>query len=143
MTAAVMYTLFADLILIVHFLIVIFIVGGLAAIIAGHPLNWAWIYQPYFRWGHLGAISVVVLQTWLGRLCPLTSWEQALRDQAGQDSYSVSFVQHWLHRLLFFEADMWAFGTAYTLFGALVLYYWLRDRMRIRTAGANSPGRQT
>ncbi|MGH8078565.1 MAG: DUF2784 domain-containing protein, partial [Lysobacter sp.] len=59
-----------------------------------------------------------------GALCPLTTWEQALRRRAGHDTYDESFIEHWLSRLIFFEAPWWAFVAAYTAFALLVLLTW-------------------
>ena len=36
----------------------------------------------------------------------------------------VSFVQHWLHRLIFYQAEAWVFTLSYTVFGALVILAW-------------------
>jgi hypothetical protein len=47
-----------------------------------------------------------------------------LRLKAGGEVYSGSFIAHWLHRLLYFDAPPWVFGLCYTLFGALVLASW-------------------
>jgi len=118
--------------LVIHFAFVAFVVGGLAAILAGRFAGWPWIRNSLFRNAHLVAIGVVVLQAWLGRRCPLTSWEAALRLRAGQAVYEETFIQHWLHRVLFFDAPTWVFGTIYTLFGALVLLVWWLDRRELR-----------
>ena len=64
---------------------------------------------------------VVAAQAWLGILCPLTAWENELREMAGESPYSGGFVQHWVHQLIFIEAPGWVFTLAYTLFGAAVL----------------------
>jgi polyferredoxin len=69
---------------------------------------------------------VVVLQAWLGELCPLTILESWLRVRAGQHGYPAGFIAHWLHRLLYWEAPLWVFGLAYSAFGALVLLAWWR-----------------
>ena len=122
----------ADAVLVIHFAFVAFVVGGLIAILAGKLAGWSWIKHPAFRNAHLVAIGVVVLQAWLGQRCPLTSWETDLRVRAGQAVYEETFVQHWLHRVLFFDAPMWVFVVIYTLFGALVLALWLLDRRGLR-----------
>ena len=80
----------------------------------------------------LGKIAVIALQAWMGRLCPLTTWEQALRNRAGQDTYGESFIQHWLSRLIFFDAPWWAFVFAYTAFAGLVAWCWWRWPPRAR-----------
>ena len=69
-------------------------------------------------------MGVVALQAWLGALCPLTVWEQALRRRAGETTHAGSFIEHWLSRLIFFEAPWWVFVAAYTAFAMLVLLLW-------------------
>lgn len=113
--------LLADLLLVLHAAIVLFVVGGFLAILAGAALRWRWIRNPWFRLAHLATIAFVVVQTWLGELCPLTVWEQALRHRAGQPAYEGSFIAHWLDRLLYVEAPWWVFVMAYTLFALAVL----------------------
>ncbi len=120
----------ADALLTLHTLFVVFVVGGLALILSGGALAWAWVRNPWFRLAHLLAITVVVLQAWAGKICPLTTWEMALRRQAGQSTYHESFISHWLGRLLYYEAAPWVFVVLYTAFGLLVLasWWWVRPR---------------
>ena len=94
-------------------------------IVLGWCLDWNWTRSFWFRWGHLATVSVIILQSWLGELCPLTVWEQRLRQLAGVEAYSGSFVAHWLHKIMFWEAPHWLFLTIYTLFGAAVLLSFL------------------
>jgi hypothetical protein len=56
-----------------------------------------------------------------GITCPLTEWENALRRQAGEATYSGSFLGRLAHDLLFFEAPAWVFSLAYLLFFLAVL----------------------
>ncbi len=116
-----MISLAADLLLILHFAFVIFVVGGLALVWIGGFLQWAWVRNRWFRTAHLGAIGLVVAQSWLGILCPLTRWEMQLREKAGESTYEGSFVSHWLGEILYIEAPWEAFLIAYTIFGLLVL----------------------
>jgi hypothetical protein len=51
----------------------------------------------------------------------LTIWENDLRTRAGQDAYAESFIQHWLQHLMYYEAELWLFGVAYTVFAVLIL----------------------
>jgi hypothetical protein len=122
------YAALADVILIVHALFVAFVVFGLVAIVMGHWLGWAWVRNLRFRIAHLVAIGIVVAQAWAGVLCPLTIWESALRRAAGQSGYAGSFIQHWLHRILFYQAEDWVFTVVYTLFGAAVVASWFVAR---------------
>jgi hypothetical protein len=118
--------LIADLILVLHVAIVAFAVLGQLLFMAGGMRGWAWVRTPWVRLAHLALIGFVVAQSWLGEICPLTIWEQALRLQAGQASYGGSFIEHWLSRLIFFNAPAWVFVAAYTAFSALVLLSWWR-----------------
>jgi len=116
--------IFADALLILHTILVAFVILGLVATFAGYFLNWRWVRNYWFRLSHLAVIAIVVLQSWLGVLCPLTSWEMALRAKAGEAGYEGSFIQHWLQSILYYSAPDWVFILAYTVFGALVLISW-------------------
>ena len=120
------YSHFADLVLLIHFAIVLFVVGGLLLIVLGNFLRWSWVNHWWFRAMHLLAISVVVLESWLGIECPLTTLENWLRLQAGQGVYQGSFIQHWVHGVMFYQAPGWVFALAYTLFGLAVVTAWWR-----------------
>jgi hypothetical protein len=118
------YPLLADVVLFLHFGVVVFVVGGLAVVIAGNLRGWRWVNGWLFRFAHLSAVSVVTAQAWLGKLCPLTTLESWLRVQAGSPSYAKSFMEHWVQRIIFYEAPFWVFTMAYTIFGLLVLVAW-------------------
>ena len=120
------YSHFADAVLLIHFAIVLFVVGGLLLIILGNFLRWPWVNRWWFRALHLLAITVVVVESWLGIECPLTTLENWLRMQAGQGVYLGSFIQHWVHGVLFYQAPGWMFALAYTLFALAVVVAWWR-----------------
>ena len=78
--------------------------------------------NPWFRGAHLLAMAVVVAESVFGIVCPLTKWEVALRVKAGEDpEYAGSFIQHWVHRVMFFEISERTFTTIYVLFFALIV----------------------
>ena len=114
----------ADAMLAMHVGVVAFVVLGEVLILVGGRRGWRWVRQFTLRLVHLLLMVFVAAQAWLGALCPLTVWEQALRNRAGRASYSVSFIEHWLSRVIFFEAPWWTFVTAYTAFALLVLLTW-------------------
>ena len=134
-----MTMLMADTILLAHFGFIIFVIGGLACIIIGHLRNWPWVRNFYFRICHLLAIGFVVIQSWVGQLCPLTHWENALREQAGQAGYSQSFVEHWLSKLVYIDAPPWVFIAANSLFGTLVLASWFMVKPERHTTATEAP----
>ncbi len=126
------FLVFADLLLVLHTMLVAFVILGLVATFVGHFLGWQWVRNFWFRLSHLSVIGIVVLQSWLGVLCPLTAWEMALRAKAGEAGYEGSFIQHWLQSILYYSAPDWVFILAYTVFGALVLASWYLVRPRRR-----------
>lgn len=128
----------ADAILLVHALFVAFVVGGQVAVLIGWVRGWGWVRNRWFRGIHLAVIAYIVIQTWLGRLCPLTVWEGELRRAAGQAHYGESFIGYWVGELLFLDLPWWVFTVAYTAFGALVVVSWVHFPPRRRAA---RPGR--
>ena len=122
--SAVPYQFFADVVLLLHFGVVLFVIGGLVLVVAGNLSGWRWVNGLWFRLVHIAAIVVVVAQVWLGQLCPLTTLESWLRMRARSPAYSKGFIEHWVQRILFYEAPFWVFTLAYTVFGLLVLAAW-------------------
>ena len=132
MNDAGLYSLLADTILVIHFAFVVFVLFGFMLILVGLLARWSWIHNRRFRIAHLAAIGIVVLQAWFGQLCPLTVWENSLRRQAGESGYTETFVEHWLHEVLFYQAEPWIFTTIYTCFGVLVVLVWFLGRRNRR-----------
>ena len=113
-------SLAADLTLIAHTAFIVFVVGGQGLILAGWMLRWRWPRNLPFRLAHTGAIALVVLESWLGIMCPLTWLEFRLRGAAGSPVVADSFVGYWLQRLIFYDAPSWVFTVIYTSFAAVV-----------------------
>jgi hypothetical protein len=130
----------ADAIVVFHAAFVGFVVLGMAAIVVGLVLGWGWVRNFWFRAAHLGMIGFVVLESFIGMVCPLTRWENQLRRLGGQEGYPGDFIGYWAHRLLFYRAEPWVFTVIYTAFGATVFLAFLLgpprlpDRWRRRTA---------
>ena len=121
-----MYQAFADLVLVLHAAVVVFVVGGLVLVLVGNVRGWHWVNATWFRAAHLVAIAVVTLQAWAGVVCPLTTLESWLRVQGGSRGYTASFIEHWVQRLLFYEAPTWVFTLLYSAFAAAVAATWWR-----------------
>ncbi len=116
-----LYRILADLVVLIHFGYVAFVVLGLAAILIGLALRRSWVHHFGFRMLHLLAIAVVAIQALLGVACPLTSLEKHLRRLGGQEPYPGAFIGHWAHQLIFYHAPAWVFTVAYVFFGLVVL----------------------
>ena len=84
----------ADLIVLVHFIFIVFVgLGGLLAI------RWwriSFIHIPCVLWG-----SLIELRGWI---CPLTPLEQHFRELAGGSGYSGGFIEHYVMPLIYPES---------------------------------------
>ena len=122
----------ADALLALHAGVVLFVVGLLPLVLAGGALGWRWVRHLGLRVAHLSLMLFIAAQAWLGRLCPLTLWEQDLRRLAGQSGYSESFIELWLSRWLYWDLPSDAFLVGYTAFAGLVAlaWRWVRPRGR-------------
>jgi hypothetical protein len=120
----------ADLVLGIHFLFVLFVVGGLPAIWIGAVRRWRWVRNIGFRIAHLAAICFVAFEAVIGMACPLTVWEDALRGGPVEDS----FIARWLGYLLYYRLPEWVFIGAYVGFALLVAATWRRVPPHRRTA---------
>ncbi len=114
----------ADAIVVAHLGYAAFILFGFAAILLGGWGGWGWVRRPGFRWTHGLAMGLVAVEAVIGMACPLTVWEAALRERAGQGATPGEFVPRLASRLLFYDFPPWVFTTAYlALLAALVLLW--------------------
>jgi hypothetical protein len=86
-------------------------------ILAGAIRGWRWIRNPAFRYAHLAAIAFVAIEALAGVACPLTLWEDALRQTAPE---APSFIARWVSRLLYYDLPSWVFSVIYVLFAVAV-----------------------
>lgn len=114
----------ADTLLALHVGVVAFVLLGEVGVLLGARLGWRWVRWRRLRLLHLGLMVFIAVQAALGRLCPLTVWEQDLRALAGQKTHGDSFIAHWLGRLLYWDLPWWVFVAAYAAFALLVSLTW-------------------
>lgn len=85
------YRILADLVALVHFAFILFVLfGGLLS------LRWPWMlwaHLPAFLWG--AAIGI------FGWYCPLTPLENVLRRAAGRGEFTGGFVEHYLLPIMY------------------------------------------
>ena len=123
----------ADVLLVVHFAIAAFIVGGLPLVWLGAALDWPWVRNPWFRSLHLASILIVAVEAGFQYQCPLTTWENQLREAAGQNIRGESFVGRLLNDILFSESyDPNLIHKIHMAFGGLVLLTFVLAPPRFR-----------
>jgi Protein of Unknown function (DUF2784) len=81
----------ADLVVVVHLLVIGFIVGGVF-------LTWRW---PLIIWAHIPAVIYGALVEFAGFTCPLTLLENDLRQRAGEAGYRDGFIAHYLVKVIY------------------------------------------
>jgi hypothetical protein len=115
------YGICADLMVAIHVSYVAYVVLGQLLIILAAPMKWRWARNPWFRFTHLAAIGIVAYEAIRGLRCPLTVWEEQLRELAGQVfNGSETFMGRILHNLMFIENQPEIFFTTMYI-GVLVL----------------------
>ena len=105
----------ADIILILHFLVVIFITVGFLLIPIGYYYYWSWIRNFKLRLFHFGLMFIVTFETLVGITCPLTSIENYLRGI----NNSKSFISFWIEKIIY-----WDFPTSFFIFLYFVFLGW-------------------
>ncbi len=115
------YRFLADAVVVLHFAYVVFVVAGMAGILAGVALGWRWVRNFWFRAIHFLMIAVVAVESLCGILCPLTEWEDRLRELGGEANEPGSFIGRWASNLLFVDASPSVLAACYCVFGLAVL----------------------
>ncbi len=86
-----LYRILADVVVVVHFAFIVFVV-------AGAVLAWRW---PGALWAHLPALGWGVGTVTIGFPCPLTPLEKGLRRAAGDAGYHGGFVDHYIEDVIY------------------------------------------
>ena len=117
-----MYSIVADVVLLAHVGFVAFVVLSVPVMWVGAARRKRFVHNRVFRLLHLAAMGLVLGQALLGVICPLTTWEMELRLKAGGGNvYVGSFLQHWLHKILFYETSPTVFTWIYGVFFCVVV----------------------
>lgn len=87
------YRALADLVVLFHFAVVVFVIAGGLLV-----LRWRRV-----AWVHLPVIAWVIFAEWFQRICPLTFLENWLRNQGGGETYRGDFVAHYIMPVLYPE----------------------------------------
>jgi hypothetical protein len=115
------YGYLADVVVAIHVGYVGYVVVGQLLIWLGLACKWGWVRNPWFRWTHLVAILLVAGESVFKITCPLTAWEEDLRELAGQTVDDSTFVGRLFDSVLFLHLPRWAFPILHIGFAVLVL----------------------
>jgi hypothetical protein len=86
-----LYRGLADVVLVVHFLFVLFVIlGGLLV------LRW-----PRVAWVHVPVALYGAVIEFVGFICPLTPLEVSFRRRGGEAGYEGGFIEHYITALIY------------------------------------------
>lgn len=113
----------ADALVGIHLAYVGYVVLGLFVVVVAAPMKWQWARNPWFRFTHLAAIAYVAYEEFAGIRCPLTVWEEQLRELGGQTVQAgQTFMGRMFHDLLFYpDTPHVVFAVGHVAFAVLVL----------------------
>ena len=111
----IMNSLISDVVLVFHFIIIIFISTGFFIVPIGYKMKWVWLSNLKLRSTHLGLICFITFETIIGMTCPLTLIENVLNE----NQYSQSFVKYWISKIVY-----WDFPTVYFVILYLLCTIW-------------------
>jgi len=122
-----MYRLLADLVLVLHFSFIVFVIAGGLVV-----LKWRWV-----AFLHIPAVIWGLAIEFLHAPCPLTPLEQQLLLRAGEEAYRGGFIDHYIVSLIYPEASPRLFIEAgiFLLVLNCVIYAWIIMRIRAKKAG--------
>jgi len=95
------YKILADVIVVIHFLWIIFMIMGFVLTMAA--FRWKKLFDLFWlRTIHLAGIVFVATLGILGEYCPLTVWEAALRERHDPNAaYAGSFIVHLIEQVVY------------------------------------------
>ena len=96
------YKILADIIVVFHFLWILFMISGFCVTLYSIVFNRKYLDFVTFRVVHLCGIFYVGLLTVLGKYCPVTILEYNLRQKYDSSLfYSGSFIIDWVERIVY------------------------------------------
>jgi hypothetical protein len=120
------YRLAAELVILVHFAFVAFVVGGALLV----------VYRPWVALVHVPAVLWGAATELIGIVCPLTPLEQRLWGLACETGYAGDFLDHYLTSILYpaglTRTVQIGLGSALLALN-VALYGWALARRRRRT----------
>jgi len=86
--------LLADALVVAHLAFIAFVIAG--GLLVLRRRGWAALHLPAVAWGVFTELT--------GTVCPLTPWENTLRQDAGGAGYAGGFIEHYVVPLIYPEA---------------------------------------
>ena len=114
--------LIADIVLLFHFFIVVFVTSGFVLIPIGYNFDWLWIKNKKLRLLHFGMMIFITFETLLGIACPLTILENNLR---GVEKNQL-FISMWISEIIYWDFPSNFFIILYFIFLGWTFLIWMK-----------------
>ena len=115
-----MNSLISDVVLVFHFIIIIFIISGFILVPIGYKMKWVWLSNLRLRSFHLGLICFVTIEATIGMTCPLTIIENLFNES----QYSQSFIKFWISKIIYWDLPTLFFIILYSLCTLWTILMW-------------------
>ena len=116
-----MEILLAELILIIHFFIFVFIISCFALIPIGYKFNWIWVKNKSIRLIHICLMGFITLETILGLMCPLTKIEFLLRNESKINNRFSEVI----HQIMYWDLSNNYFIIIYITSFLYLIFLWI------------------
>jgi hypothetical protein len=87
------YLLLADMVVILHFTFILFVIFG--GLLVWRWRKLIWVHLPLAIWG--------VIVEWGNFICPLTPLENHFRELGQQEKYTLSFTEEYIYPIIYIE----------------------------------------
>ena len=115
-----MNIIFSEIVLLLHFFIFLFIVFSFFFIPFGYYKNWEWVKNKNYRLIHLFLMGIVLIETILGFMCPLTILENFLRSDIKVNNKFTEII----HQIMYWNFSNYQFIILYLLSFLYLIFLW-------------------
>ena len=115
-----MNIIFFEIVLFFHFFIFLFITFSFFLIPFGYFQKWEWVKNKYYRLIHLVLMGIILIETILGFMCPLTILENFLRNNIEVDNNLTQII----HQIMYWNLPNYQFIILYILSFSYLIFLW-------------------
>mgnify|MGYP001241253237 CR=1 FL=1 len=115
-----MNIIFSEIVLLFHFCIFLFMLLSFFFIPIGYYQKWKWVKNRYYRSIHIILMGIILIETILGFMCPLTKLENFLRNDTKVNSKFAEII----HLIMYWDLSSYQFIILYLLSLLYLLFLW-------------------
>lgn len=115
-----MNIIFSEIVLLSHFCIFLFMILSFFLIPIGYYQKWKWVKNKYYRLIHLILMGIILIETILGFMCPLTILENFLRN----DIETNNKITQIIHQIMYWDLPSYQFIILYLLSLLYLIFLW-------------------